>query len=148
MRRFLARNFRCSTKISCSADAGICCFTDDTDAAHTRGNVTVNGAGSSLTNEFAAQVLLVGLLTGCASTVPTYGSFDDVAYPYDRERTLWSARAHLNVRVAEITPNAGGTRTQTPLLLLHPWGLRSGSTTVRIGARCTPGGITGKHSRR
>ena len=65
----------------------------------------------------------LSLGTACASAGPTYASFDDVEYGYANERTVWSQRAGLSVRIAELTPSATSTAgAKTPIVLLHPWG--------------------------
>lgn len=64
----------------------------------------------------ALPLLLV--FASCATTA-RYSSFDDVDYGYRDERSVWSERAKLNVRIAEL---GSRTSTSTPIVLLHPWG--------------------------
>ena len=59
--------------------------------------------------------LLVLCSLGCvgAPGLPTYRSFDDVDYGYAGERTIWSRRAGLSIRLAELP----GPRDAPPLVL-------------------------------
>lgn len=66
------------------------------------------------------RLAAIGLVAVAAcATSKTYESFDDVPYGYERERTIWSPRAQLEIRVAELgDPNSA----RPPIVLLHPWG--------------------------
>ena len=60
------------------------------------------------------------LMASCASGDLRYASFNDVPYHFAGERTVWSSRASLEVRIAHLNPDPGTGRL--PLVLLHPWG--------------------------
>lgn len=68
----------------------------------------------------SAAILGAWVLASCAGSAPGYTSFAELRYPFEAERTLWSPRAKLELRVAELGPPAAGP---IPLVLLHPWGL-------------------------
>ena len=66
-----------------------------------------------------AVALGAALLVGCASSAPPYQSYSDVEYGYLKERTVWSSRASLKVRMAEL---GGDAAAGLPVVFLHPWG--------------------------
>ena len=57
-------------------------------------------------------------LSGCA-TSSSPQTFDEIAYPYPKERRVWSQRASVEMYVAEI---GIASKEQPSLVLLHPWG--------------------------
>ncbi len=66
-----------------------------------------------------ALALTALVCAGCATSPKRYASFDDVAYEYEREATVWAPTARLNIHVARL----GDPRSSAPpLVLLHPWG--------------------------
>jgi|GEM_PF-1552651 len=58
------------------------------------------------------------VLSGCA-TSPSPQTFDEINYPYPKERRVWSERAAVDLYIAEV----GAAAAKRPsLVLLHPWG--------------------------
>jgi pimeloyl-ACP methyl ester carboxylesterase len=72
-------------------------------------------------------LLAIGLSApiACASAPkPKYARFDDVAYGYSIERSVWSPRAGVWIHVAEVPadPKDTAAATALPIVLVHPWG--------------------------
>ena len=66
--------------------------------------------------------IMQALTTSCTTTRMGYDSYDDVPYPFEAERSIWSARAGLSIRLAVLNATATATAAP-PIVLLHPWGL-------------------------
>ena len=69
---------------------------------------------------FGSYLAVFGIcaLSSCAASSPSQ-TFEEISYPYPKEKQVWSERGSVDVYVAEI----GNASEQRPsLVLLHPWG--------------------------